>query len=349
MFRIAILISILLSGCTATSTLQLDSKKTVESLVGKSVHSTDTNEAYIFLPDKKIVYINGNKDIKRAGFYEVKKLKNAESLLCIGTGRTIGVATESRCWEVYDGKVKDWLGRNTIGVKLIRCNDLEKEYVSCAREMDKGITLTYVIHEGLDTIARNKRYKALDDSTVIDKKRKLQWMRCSLGEETILNLPCIIRKNIKNRFTNIIDLNDEVNKTNIKGYAGHSDWRLPTSEELKSLIQCESINENGRCERNQYFESLNSIELSKWALTDPIFSAYPGEYLTSEIDLKTGEIKTVDFKTGFTNTRYLESVFYDISSSHYFYKTTIWNGKPGPKLKLKRLNSVYVRLVRDAQ
>jgi len=70
-----------------------------------------------------------------------------------------------------------------------------------------------------------------EDGTVVDVVKKLQWMRCTEGQ-TWDGKTCTgkgIRVNWK-----------EVQSRALKSFAGHSDWRLPTAEELKTLVFCSS-------------------------------------------------------------------------------------------------------------
>lgn len=73
-----------------------------------------------------------------------------------------------------------------------------------------------------------EHYIVYDNGTVFDTKKNLLWMRCSLGElwedSTCWNVP--------ERFT----WNEAIKQTTT--FAKHSDWRLPTIEELESLIYC---------------------------------------------------------------------------------------------------------------
>ncbi|OUD15259.1 DUF1566 domain-containing protein [Thioflexithrix psekupsensis] len=88
------------------------------------------------------------------------------------------------------------------------------------------------------------RYRDNGDGTVTDVKTNLQWMRCLIGQ-TWQNGRC----------------QGEARKMNWKeakaqkiNFAGHSNWRLPTIEELRSLVYCSSgkpayfPNNGKRCE-----------------------------------------------------------------------------------------------------
>ena len=80
------------------------------------------------------------------------------------------------------------------------------------------------------------RYKINGDGTVIDVKTKLQWMQCSIGqtfveEETGYDLFACVGKSETFSFENL--------PKKIK-FAGHNDWRVPTIDELKTLVYCSS-------------------------------------------------------------------------------------------------------------
>ncbi|WP_336931628.1 DUF1566 domain-containing protein [Vibrio cholerae] len=76
----------------------------------------------------------------------------------------------------------------------------------------------------------NKRYFDNLDGTVTDKKTGLVWMRCTYGQKW----------NGENCTGNAKKLNwSEANSTaNKTQFAGKQDWRLPTKEELNSIIYC---------------------------------------------------------------------------------------------------------------
>lgn len=76
----------------------------------------------------------------------------------------------------------------------------------------------------------NKRYLDNLDGTVTDKKTGLVWMRCTYGQKW----------NGENCTGNAKKLNwSEANSTASKTeFANKKDWRLPTKEELNSIIYC---------------------------------------------------------------------------------------------------------------
>ncbi|PKM36176.1 MAG: hypothetical protein CVV06_12455 [Gammaproteobacteria bacterium HGW-Gammaproteobacteria-10] len=76
------------------------------------------------------------------------------------------------------------------------------------------------------------RYRDNGDGTVTDKTTRLQWMRCSLGQ-TWQNQTCVGEAK-KYRF------NDAIVAGRQTVFAGHRDWRVPTIDELKTLIYCSS-------------------------------------------------------------------------------------------------------------
>ena len=75
------------------------------------------------------------------------------------------------------------------------------------------------------------RYRDLGDGTLMDIRTGLQWMRCALGQRW--NGRTCAGDAGSWTWNN---LNDQVRGINKQGYGGHTDWRVPTIDELKTLI-----------------------------------------------------------------------------------------------------------------
>jgi len=80
------------------------------------------------------------------------------------------------------------------------------------------------------------RYRSNGDGTVTDVTTGLQWMRFSLGQEW--RGGCCQGEAAQYQWQ---EAQDTAKELNLKGgYAGHLDWRLPSKDELLSLVYCSS-------------------------------------------------------------------------------------------------------------
>ncbi|WP_105072710.1 DUF1566 domain-containing protein [Chromatium okenii] len=77
-----------------------------------------------------------------------------------------------------------------------------------------------------------QRYSDFSDGTVLDIQTGLQWMRCALGQNWT-SATCTGEAKQYNWYAAHSAAN-ELNKNG--GYAGQCDWRLPSIDELKTLI-----------------------------------------------------------------------------------------------------------------
>ena len=80
------------------------------------------------------------------------------------------------------------------------------------------------------------RYRDHGDGTVTDVKTGLQWMRCALGQ-TWRDGTCI-GEGVRFEWEDALSAANKLNE--LSGYASRCDWRLPTIDELKTLIFCSS-------------------------------------------------------------------------------------------------------------
>ncbi|WP_295403762.1 DUF1566 domain-containing protein [uncultured Thiocystis sp.] len=87
---------------------------------------------------------------------------------------------------------------------------------------------------GTATALLSGRYRDHGDGTVTDVKTGLQWMRCSLGQEW--RGGCCVGGAAKYTWDAARQAAESLNRQN--GYVGYRDWRLPTKDELLTLVYC---------------------------------------------------------------------------------------------------------------
>lgn len=167
---------------------------------------------------------------------------------------------------------------------------------------------------------RIEHYKVYDNGTALDTQRNLLWMRCSIGQ-TWGDSSCSGK-------VKYFSWEDAKKQSTI--FTGYSDWRLPTIEELRSLVYCSNGKPN-------YFSMGKNFDKAN---ND---SGCMGESERSYKDHKSPTI----LQHIFPNT----DDFLYWSSSEYYTNSYGWNVdfRSGDGSTNFAGNTAHVRLVRDGQ
>ena len=80
------------------------------------------------------------------------------------------------------------------------------------------------------------RYRDHGDGTISDLSSGLQWMRCALGQAW--RDPVCSGEPERHSWSAALEAAERLNRRG--GLAGHRDWRLPTLDELRTLVYCSS-------------------------------------------------------------------------------------------------------------
>lgn len=81
--------------------------------------------------------------------------------------------------------------------------------------------------------SEDKRYLDNDDGTITDTKTGLMWMK----KDSYLHF---------GHWLNWHEVHDYIRQLNDEEFAQHSDWQLPTTDELKTLFEPEKLNSSQR-------------------------------------------------------------------------------------------------------
>lgn len=138
-------------------------------------------------------------------------------------------------------------------------------------------------------------YKDNNDGTITDIKTGLMWKRCSEGQNWSGN-SCTGN-------ASVIKWGDAMPNQKQKlwnTFAGHRDWRLPTHEELRSLVWCSNgIPQEEAWEYNCGGKGKDSVEFTSPSIETTAFPNTPAEgFWSASLDSKTSLAWAADFNFG---------------------------------------------------
>ncbi|MCI5190018.1 MAG: DUF1566 domain-containing protein, partial [Candidatus Electrothrix sp. AS4_5] len=169
-------------------------------------------------------------------------------------------SNSASAWFVAFNNVKSNIGYRSdyLPVRLVRSGTSQSSVVEAAAgtlldqaidKMSEGESHQNVaLQESKKTIGQ---YITHGNGTVTDTKTGLMWKRCSEG---------LSGDNCEHGKAEEYTYDDAVKRFKHVSYAGYSDWRVPTINELKTLVYCsKGVQENkrGRCNRGSEEPSIN--------------------------------------------------------------------------------------------
>ena len=166
-------------------------------------------------------------------------------------------------------------------------------------------TKSLLTQYGLDKIEKEINKSGFinhKNGTVTDTKTKLMWMRCTLGQTLDKNSNSCPKKINTYEWQEAQDIAKTLN------FAGYSNWRVPSIQELNTLVYC-SNNKQIKFEKNGYDSRKNEGGYGcnsdiRGDYQDPTIytSVFPNTPLstfwTSSLTMNTSDVWQVDFESG---------------------------------------------------
>lgn len=138
-----------------------------------------------------------------------------------------------------------------------------------------------------DSVTAFDAFRKNGDGTVMDKNNR-QWMRCSLGQ-TWDGETC---RGEALRFSR----EDAITEAEEMSFAGQSDWRLPTANELKTLVYCSTERQMALSDDNSGGSCMGSYK--RPTIDEKVFPGNPPEWFWTSTTGSSEDVYFVSFANG---------------------------------------------------
>ncbi|MCX7087090.1 MAG: DUF1566 domain-containing protein [Methylococcales bacterium] len=178
---------------------------------------------------------------------------------------------------------------------------------------------TTPILDPLEAMTPKERYSINNDGTVTDKVTGLQWMRCSQGQEW--------KNNTCSGYPVTVEMEDAAYSAYSLTFAGKDDWRLPSVDELKTLVYCSSgkpkfWNTSGRACNGDYQQPTLAPEAFPytssgvyWSITN--LQNDPGQDYNLTVSFNYGHVYYSYFKDAYERARFVRGASNIIPAPEY--------------------------------
>lgn len=303
------------SYASALTAEEVQSKVVGNILVDKEV-------AYLIAPDSQLFFVNRETGGVKPGLWFFGKTKVhyknnvTEDSLCLAVGQTRKESIQE-IWCMRFFKDSDGL-KNNYDTVMDPCLSSSNGMMEC--KFSRSVENNYhVLSNVADVKVQQANLKDNGDGTVLDEKTGLQWAQCSLGQQNFMGLKCFTHAK---KISGMQDALARVKSFNESGgLGGYRDWRIPSIDELRSIVYCSNgkktpLRKGDRCD---YPLPPGMSEEFRQPAMDPIFVGDSWGYLT-DTEGDDDSIWMVNFSSGYANA---------VSSN--------------------RLKNIYLRLVRGGR